>query len=164
MDIGFCRGTGTSRINDAGGAIRRPARLLQTGLTYSKLFERDLCRSKLFLRCRFRFPIGSALLFSQAFNPNGSFLFHYSGHDRSAVAKVLERSQAGVSVSLEIQTFFAVRASRLAAGDVLKPCDTRWLQKIAEEQRSHLKRRPALQLPKKARPRPSMTASRGQSS
>jgi hypothetical protein len=62
--------------------------LLRTSLTYSKLFERDLCRSKLFLRCRFRFPFGSALLLSQAFNSHGSFVFHHSGHDRSAVTKV----------------------------------------------------------------------------
>jgi hypothetical protein len=37
------------------------------------------------------------------------------------------------------------------------------LQKMAEEERSHLKRRRALQIPKKARTRPSMTASRGRS-
>jgi hypothetical protein len=38
------------------------------------------------------------------------------------------------------------------------------LQKMAEEERSHVKRRRALQVPRKTRPRPSMTASRGRSS
>ena len=36
-----------------------PHGLLQAGL---KLFDRDLCRSTRFLRCRLRFPFGSALL------------------------------------------------------------------------------------------------------